>query len=128
MNETDREAAKPTTAGPAGTPAAPTAPAARVDERADERVEKPADEQDHERAAADLGEERKTLGPRLIIEQAASDIGHGLQDTDLHGIPSNVPGPGPAPENTPGAEVPPEGGDRRSYAEDQTGHHKTGSK
>lgn len=48
-------------------------------------------------------------GPRQLIEQAARDIAHGLRDTDLHGTPSNVPGPGPAPENSPGTEVPPEG-------------------
>lgn len=51
-------------------------------------------------------------GPRQVIEQAARDIGRGLRDTDLHGIPSNVPGPGPAPEHSPGAEVPPDGVDQ----------------
>ncbi len=51
----------------------------------------------------------ETKGPRQVIEQAARDISRGLRDTDLHGMPSNVPGPGPAPENSPGAEVPPEG-------------------
>lgn len=53
----------------------------------------------------------ETKGPRQVIEQAARDIGRGLRDTDLHGTPSNVPGPGPAPENSPGAEVPPAGVD-----------------
>ena len=53
----------------------------------------------------------ETKGPRQVIEQAARDISRGLRDTDLHGTPSNVPGPGPAPENSPGAEVPPEGVD-----------------
>jgi hypothetical protein len=48
-------------------------------------------------------------GPRQVIEQAARDIERGLRDTDLHGTPSNVPGPGPAPERSPGAEVPPAG-------------------
>lgn len=49
-----------------------------------------------------------TRGPRQVIEQAARDISRGLRDTDLHGTPSNVPGPGPAPEDSPGAELPPE--------------------
>lgn len=53
----------------------------------------------------------ETKGPRQVIEQAARDIRRGLRDTDLHGIPSNVPGPGPAPEDSPGAEVPPDGVD-----------------
>lgn len=50
----------------------------------------------------------ETRGPRQVIEQAARDIRRGLRDTDLHGTPSNVPGPGPAPEQSPGAEVPPD--------------------
>lgn len=50
-----------------------------------------------------------TKGPRQVIEQAARDISRGLRDTDLHGTPSNVPGPGASPEQSPGAEVPPEG-------------------
>lgn len=49
---------------------------------------------------------QETTGPREVIEQAARDIKRGLRDTDLHGIPSNVPGPGPDPEHSPGAEVP----------------------
>lgn len=53
----------------------------------------------------------KTRGPREIITQAARDISRGLRDTDLHGTPSNVPGPGAQPENSPGAEVPPDGVD-----------------
>lgn len=64
--------------------------------------------------------DRKVLGPRLVIQQAASDIEHGLKDTDLHGTPSNVPGP--TSKDTPVAAVPAQGGDRRSYAEDQKGH------
>lgn len=52
-----------------------------------------------------------TKGPRQVIEQAARDIGRGLRDTDLHGTPSDVPGPGPAPEDSPGADVPPDGVD-----------------
>lgn len=60
---------------------------------------------------------RKELGPRQVIEQAARDVGRGLKDTDLHGIPSNVPGP--AAKETPGAEVPAEGGGRKTYAADQ---------
>ena len=30
---------------------------------------------------------------RDVIEQAQKDISAGLKDTDLHGTPSNVPGP-----------------------------------
>lgn len=55
------------------------------------------------------GEHDETMpptGPREVIEQAARDIKRGLRDTDLHGTPSNVPGPGPAPEHSPGADVP----------------------
>lgn len=66
--------------------------------------------------------DQRDFGPRQVIDQAASDIAHGLKDTDLHGIPSDVPGPGPAAEDSPGAEVPPEGGDRQHYAERQIGH------
>lgn len=51
----------------------------------------------------------ESRGPRQVIEQAARDISRGLRDTDLHGTPSNVPGPGANPEQSPGAEVPPEG-------------------
>lgn len=53
----------------------------------------------------------ETTGPRDLIEQAARDIARGLRDTDRHGIPSDVPGPGPDPEQSPGAEVPPAGVD-----------------
>lgn len=53
----------------------------------------------------------ESKGPRQVIEQAARDISRGLRDTDLHGTPSDVPGPGPTPEHSPGAEVPPEGVD-----------------
>lgn len=60
--------------------------------------------------------DRTTQGPRQIIEQAASDIGHGLVDTDLHGHPSNVPGPVSGEHQ---AAVPPEGGNRRTYADSQ---------
>lgn len=55
-------------------------------------------------------------GPRQVIEQAASDVSHGLIDTEGRGTPSNVPAPGPDPEHSPGAEVPAGGIDRRSYA------------
>lgn len=58
---------------------------------------------------APAGAVDESRGPRQVIEQAARDIGRGLRDTDLHGIPSNVPGPGPAPEQSPGADVPPTG-------------------
>lgn len=54
--------------------------------------------------------------PRGVIEQAARDIGRGLRDTDRHGVPSDVPGPGIAPEDSPGADVPPEGVDVASPA------------
>ena len=53
----------------------------------------------------------ESRGPRQVIEQAARDINRGLRDTDLHGTPSDVPGPGPNPEQSPGAEVPPAGVD-----------------
>lgn len=59
--------------------------------------------------------DRKTLGPRQVIEQAARDTARGLQDTDLHGTPTNVPGP--APQQAEPLVSP--GGDRRSYADDQ---------
>lgn len=59
--------------------------------------------------ACDLEKTQEASGPRQVIEQAARDISRGLRDTDLHGTPSNVPGPGPQPEHSPGAEVPPEG-------------------
>jgi hypothetical protein len=55
-------------------------------------------------------------GPRQVIEQAASDIAHGLRDTERRGIPSDVPGPGPAPEHSPGASVPKDGVDVAGYA------------
>ena len=50
--------------------------------------------------------EQEITGPREVIEQAARDIQRGLRDTDQHGIPSDVPGPGIAPERSPGADVP----------------------
>ncbi|BAL26518.1 hypothetical protein [Azoarcus sp. KH32C] len=58
-----------------------------------------------EEAAAD----KENLGPRQVIEQAARDIRRGLRDTDRHGTPSDVPGPGVPPERSPGAAVPEEG-------------------
>lgn len=67
---------------------------------------KPADAQETVEEAVE-----ETRGPRAVIEQAARDISRGLRDTDLHGTPTNVPGPGSQPENSPGAEVPPEGVD-----------------
>lgn len=63
----------------------------------------------------------RDLGPRQVIEQAARDIGRGLRDTDRHGVPSDVPGPGPAPSESPGAEVPPEGVSRKNYSRRQAG-------
>ncbi len=56
---------------------------------------------------ADAPASHETRGPREVIEQAARDIRRGLRDTDRHGIPSDVPGPGPDPEHSPGAELPP---------------------
>ena len=32
-------------------------------------------------------------GPRELIRQAEDDVNRGLRDTDLHGTPSDVPGP-----------------------------------
>lgn len=49
---------------------------------------------------------------REVIEQAARDISRGLRDTDQHGVPSDVPGPGVSPEESPGADVPPGGVDQ----------------
>ena len=70
--------------------------------------------------APDLLDDSETTpvgGPRQVIEQAASDVNRGLVDTG-RGIPDNVPSPGPAPEDSPGAEMPQEEGlDRKSLAE-----------
>lgn len=54
----------------------------------------------------------ESTGPREVIEQAARDVNRGLLDTDLHGVPSNVPGPPRDPERSDGAAVPPGGVDR----------------
>jgi hypothetical protein len=75
----------------------------------------------HERDEApdplDSSETTPVSGPRQVIEQAASDLSRGLVDTDRHGTPSDVPAPGPAPEESPGAEVPDEAGlDRKSLS------------
>ncbi|HJV24409.1 MAG TPA: hypothetical protein VJ673_01935 [Aromatoleum sp.] len=53
--------------------------------------------------------DKEDLGPRQVIEQAARDIHRGLRDTDRHGTPSDVPGPGVPPQQSPGAAVPEEG-------------------
>lgn len=75
--------------------------------------------------ATDPDTEAQTRGPRQVIEQAARDVAHGLEDTDCHGTPSNVPGPAPAtPEQ---AEVPEGGVSRKNYGERQLGH-KAGGK
>lgn len=58
--------------------------------------------------------DRKTLGPRQIIQQAARDVARGLKDTDLHGTSTNVPGPRQATKPMVSS-----GGNRRSYADDQ---------
>lgn len=57
------------------------------------------------------------IGPRQVIEQAGRDIAQGLQDSDLHGIPTNVPGPHADTGST--ARVPASGGDKRSYSDAQ---------
>lgn len=72
-------------------------------------------------STADAG----TSGPRQVIEQAASDIAHGLKDTDLHGTPSDVPGPVTADPQQ--AEVPPAGVGTRTYGQHQMGR-KSGAK
>ena len=38
------------------------------------------------------------------IRQAESDVSRGLKDTDLHGTPTDVPGPAPDPQHSPGAK------------------------
>ena len=53
---------------------------------------------------------------RQVVEQAASDITRGLRDTERRGIPSDVPAPGPDPEDSQGGEVPVAGIDRESTA------------
>ncbi len=75
-------------------------------------------ERDEAPAAPPKPDEKR---PRQVIEQAASDIEHGLVDTDRRGLPSDVPGPGAAPEHSPGAEVPEEG-------VDVAGHSRTGER
>ena len=60
--------------------------------------------------------DRKTLGPRRVIQQAARDVARGLEDTDQHGTPNNVPGPVSRQAAKP---VVAQGGDRSSYADDQ---------
>jgi len=54
--------------------------------------------------------------PRQVVEQAASDITRGLRDSERRGIPSDVPANGPAPEQSPGGDVPAAGIDRHSTA------------
>ena len=61
--------------------------------------------------------DRKTLGPRQVIQQATRDIARGLKDTDLHGTPTNVPGP--VARHGRDKPMVSSGGDRRSYADDQ---------
>ena len=45
-----------------------------------------------------------TKGSRERIAQAKEDINRGLRDTDLHGTPSDVPGPHAGRENDPATE------------------------
>ena len=54
--------------------------------------------------------------PRQVVEQAASDITRGLRDSERRGIPSDVPAPGPDPEDSQGGEAPAAGIDRKSTA------------
>lgn len=54
--------------------------------------------------------------PRQVVEQAASDITRGLRDSERRGIPSDVPAPGPSPEESQGGEIPAAGIDRKSTA------------
>lgn len=60
--------------------------------------------------------------PQPLIEQAARDIERGLRDTS-RGVPSDVPGPGPTPDSSPGAAVPEEGIDQR-----RDPHHHEGGR
>jgi hypothetical protein len=66
--------------------------------------------------------------PRQVVEQAASDITRGLRDTERRGTPTDIPAPGPDPENTPGGEVPASGVDRRSTASRTEQMKKAGHK
>jgi hypothetical protein len=66
-------------------------------------------ERDQSPDAVDPGESHQ------VIEQAARDVRRGLRDTERRGIPSDVPGPGPAPEDSPGAAVPAEGIDEAAH-------------
>ena len=61
--------------------------------------------------------DRKVLGPRRVIQQAARDIARGLKDTDQHGTPTNVPGP--VSQQAAARPLVAQGGDRQSYADDQ---------
>lgn len=61
--------------------------------------------------------DRKVLGPRRVIQQAARDIARGLKDTDQHGTPTNVPGP--VSRQAAARPLVAQGGDRQSYADDQ---------
>ena len=65
---------------------------------------------------SDISEISSTPPPRQVVEQAASDITRGLRDSERRGTPSDVPAPGPAPENSPGGDVPAAGIDRKSTA------------
>ncbi|NTV12112.1 MAG: hypothetical protein HGA47_15275 [Zoogloea sp.] len=62
-------------------------------------------------------------GPRQVIEQAASDISHGLKDTERRGLPSDVPVSGrkPGASGDAGASVPPQGVSRHGYSQAQKG-------
>lgn len=64
------------------------------------------------------GTSRKSIGPRQIIQQAARDIARGLEDTDRHGIPNNVPGP--TSQQAAAEPMVAEAGNKRTYADDQS--------
>jgi hypothetical protein len=66
--------------------------------------------------------------PRQVVEQAASDITRGLRDSERRGTPSDVPAPGPDPEESPGGEVPKTGIDRKSTASREEQMQKKASK
>jgi len=95
----------------------PVPPGGRTEPEAEEtrqtkdrrRVTRPLPQERHETANPEADKTAGTPGSRQVTEQAARDIARGLRDTDCHGTPSDVPGPGADPEHTPGADVPPGG-------------------
>lgn len=91
--------------------------APREPEEEDQGSTQGAESKREERAYLTTPNKRDVVAqPRQTMEQAASDIKRGLRDTERRGIPSDVPGPGIPPEETPGGEVPAGGIDRYSHA------------